>query len=264
MAPAEDGTLSFSRKAKRLVKKLLPSSFVIARRNYLNSKLHREFSGLSLKESFDKIYAEGRWGSSGDPSDPFFSGSGSHEGVIVSEYLTAVLDFLRSFEKKPDVVDLGCGDFAIGSRVRNLCARYVACDIVEGLIARNKKKYKDLDVEFRVLDMTEDELPTGDVVFIRQVLQHLSNERILKVLPRIKEKYRYLVLSEHLAAANGFTPNLDKPAGPDTRTWLGTNGSGVVLTLPPFNLPVLDDRVLCTVEEVETGGVVRTNVYRLK
>jgi hypothetical protein len=256
------GRLS-SQSIKGLLKVFVPQRLVQARRSYLANCRNVASRGLSLKETFEKVYADGQWGKSADPSDSFFSGGGSHDSIIVSEYVTALQNFLRSVGGRPDVVDLGCGDFAVGSRIRSLCGRYVACDIVENLVARNKVKYKALDVDFRTLDITEDALPEGKVVLIRQVFQHLSNSMIQKVLPKLCERYEYLVLSEHLAQLDGFTPNLDKPDGPDTRTWIGKNGSGVVLTCPPFNLPVLEDTVLCT-SKVETGGIVRTNLYRLR
>jgi len=50
------------------------------------------------------------------------------------------------------------------------------------------------------------------VVFIRQVLQHLSNAHILRAIPKIAASYRFLVLTEHLPLGEAFTPNLDKPA----------------------------------------------------
>lgn len=86
---------------------------------------------------------------------------------------------------KPDVVDLGCGDFKVGSQLRPWCGRYTACDVVPDLIAFNRTAFTQLDVDFRVLDMVEDPLPAGDVVFVRQVLQHLSNAAISKAIAKI-------------------------------------------------------------------------------
>jgi hypothetical protein len=146
------------------------------------------------------------------------------------------------FDNRPNVVDLGCGDFHIGAQIRGLCGAYAACDIVD----------------FSVIDLTTDILPGGDIVFIRQVLQHLSNDQIIKALPRIASTYKYLILTEHLPAAKTFIANLDKPTGPDNR--LGQN-SGIVLTKPPFNLAVKEEKVIC--ETMEGGGVIRTWLYRL-
>jgi len=104
-----------------------------------------------------------------------------------------------------------------------------------------------LDVDFRVLDITNDALPKADVAIIRQVLQHLSNEQILQALPRILSAYKYVILTEHLPAREGFEPNVDKPAGPDIR--LGID-SGIVLRRPPFNIPFLEQK-----DHLPGGGV---------
>ena len=45
----------------------------------------------------------------------------------------------------------------MGSKIRYLFDSYIACDVVESLIDFNKQKYKDLDVDFRLLDLTKDE-----------------------------------------------------------------------------------------------------------
>lgn len=246
---------------KNMLRKLIPESIIQISRNRVNSGLKREFKDLSLKDSFTKIYTEQQWGRSGTPDDSFFSGSGSHENAVVSPYTTAIERFLSAFDTKPNVVDLGCGDFSIGSRIRHLCDRYVACDIVESLITRNRRKFDSAFVDFRVLDITMDELPNGDVVFIRQVLQHLSNDQITKVLPKISSTFKYLVLTEHLPRSKSFVPNIDKPAGPHIRVGVVAGGSGVILTRPPFNLRVKTDTILCSV--VEGAGIIQTNLYEL-
>jgi len=229
-------------------------------RQYRSRGSFKEYRNLSTQQVFTKIYEGGVWGRSSDPSQPFFSGSGSHDDTAVSVYVQAVGDFLSTLDKKPDVVDLGCGDFAVGSKLRHLCRRYTACDIVPKLIEFNKEKYKSLNVDFGVLDLTTDELPDGDIVFIRQVLQHLSNKRILAAIPKISAKYKYLILSEPLPPTRVFDHNVDIPVGPHIR--LGIQ-SGIVLTSPPFNLRVKSELQLCGAPEPKLGGLIITTLYRL-
>lgn len=239
------------------IKRRLPAPILHALRTYRGRSKLREFSGLSTKAVFTKIYEDGVWGGDGDPDQKYFSGSGSRD-VAVESYIEAVGKFLRSLGRKPDVVDLGCGDFHVGSRVRPLCASYIACDIVDSLIASNAERYKSMGVDFRTLDLTHDELPAGDVVFVRQVLQHLSNAEIARAVRKIPAKYRYLVLTEHVPP-EAFPHNLDKSAGPDNR--LAIN-SGIVLTSAPFNMEAMEQTVLCEVEE--WGGIIRTMAYRFR
>jgi hypothetical protein len=243
---------------KGLLKRTAPRWLLELRRKYVVHKCEKMYANLSTREIFIKIYEEGAWGKSRDPQQKFCSGSGSHHAYIVDGYVRSVKKFLSSFEVKPNVVDLGCGDFYVGSQVRHLCNEYIACDIVPQVIEFNRSRYVNQNVDFRVLDFTRDELPSGDAVFLRQVLQHLSNEEIQKAIPQIVSKYRYLVLTEHIPSSNPFAHNIDKPVGPGTRVSLH---SGVVLTSPPFNLRVKEDD--CVWEVAEFGGLVRTNLYRI-
>ena len=236
---------------KRLLKRNLPAPFLHAIRSYKN----RQYNNLSPEQIFTKIYEGGVWGKSNDPRSPFYSGSGSRSDDEVAAYVQSVAPFLRSFAVKPDAVDLGCGDFSVGSQVRIFCNRYVACDVVPGLIEFNKVRFQDLDVEFRALDLIEDELPPGNVAFVRQVLQHLSNDQISKFIARAHLTYKFLVVTEHLPSDTNFKHNADKLAGPGTR--MG-HASGVVLTSPPFNLRPQTERQLCRINSVDSGVLVTT------
>jgi hypothetical protein len=245
-------------RIREAVRTMLPGAWVQSIRRRRARLFARQCEGMDARQIFSKIYEDSAWGRSGDPSQPFFSGSGSHDDAIITAYVDAVRAFLASFERKPDVVDLGCGDFFVGARLRPWCGAYTACDIVPELIAFNRTKFAELDVDFRTVDLVADTLPAGDVVFIRQVLQHLSNAQIAQALPKIRATYRFLVLTEHLPGMPDFVPNLDKQPGAGVRTGAG---SGVVLTRPPFDLAPVDERVLCDVAEF--GGVIRTTLYTL-
>ena len=211
---------------------------------------------MPLNQAFTHIYDRRLWGEALEHS-PFFSGPGSHDERTVSCYENAVVEFIHSLDAKPDVVDLGCGDFSVGSHIRPLCRNYIACDIVEPLIEFNRKEYESQNVDFRVLDFTRDRIPSCEVLFLRQVLQHLSNKHIKKALPKLVSCCKYLVLTEHLPHNDPFTPNIDIPAGPTLRLELN---SGVILTHPPFKMKALEERVLCEIADVD--GRLRTTLYR--
>ena len=107
---------------------------------------------------------------------------------------------------------------------------------------------------FQVIDAIEEDLPKGDVVVVRQVLQHLSNKHISKIVPKIPA-FKTALITEHLPAGR-FTPNLDKQTGPDHRP---SFNSGVVLTDPPFNMKVVSEEIICEVPS--EGGLIRTIAY---
>ena len=216
----------------------------------------------TVKDAFTMIYEAGLWGQSNEPKEIYYSGSGSHRTEIVDIYVSSVNGFLQSFSKKSDVVDLGCGDFAIGAQIRPDCGRYIAVDVVDGLIERNKKKFANDDIDFRAMDIINDELPSGDVVFLRQVLQHLSNSEVSKVVAKLPSKFRFLVLTEHVPFYESFVPNLDNDHIQGIR--LMNSKSGIVLTEPPFNLKASQSRILCEAYE-DCGlwkGVIRTILYQ--
>ena len=211
---------------------------------------------LRRKQIFSEIYLKNAWGKSKDSQNPFYSGPGTHDPSIVSTYIESVHGFLKTFPKKPNVIDFGCGDFSVGRLIRPLCDEYIACDIVPSLIDFNRKKYSHLNVEFRISDMVCDSHPAADIAFVRQVLQHLSNSEIQDFLFKIKDRYKYIILTEHLPSDPHFVHNIDKPTGSGIRL---KSGSGIVLTSPPFNLSAKQERILCEVSQY--GGLIRTTLY---
>jgi len=114
------------------------------------------------------------------------------------------------------------------------------------------------------LDIVEDELPNGDVCFVRQVLQHLSNRQIIVVLPKLK-KYKWVFITEHYQTDNNvIKPNIDKVHGRDVRVY---DNSGVYLSKPPFELPAQELKEVLEVpgvglEGLNDPGVIRTFLYK--
>jgi hypothetical protein len=172
----------------------------------------------------------------------------------VDPYVTALTAFLGTLHKPIRLVDLGCGDLGVGRRLMPIVDEYIGCDVVPQLIDEHRRSYSGEGVRFSCLDLTEDELPAGDVATVRQVLQHLSNDQIRSLLPKLAA-YRFVIVTEHVPRGD-FLPNLDKGMGPGTRL---VDGSGVVLGKAPFGLPDFVGRLLCSVEADD--GVIETRIY---
>ena len=134
------------------------------------------------KDAMEQIYENNLWG--GDTSE-YYSGLGSHHLELVDLYVETVSTFLKSFETPPEVCDLGCGDFNVGKELVKHSKKYIAVDIVPDLIAHNKAAFPADNLELRVLDIASEDLPIGDVVILRQVLQHLSNAEIKNVVEKL-------------------------------------------------------------------------------
>jgi SAM-dependent methyltransferase len=186
------------------------------------------YKRLPVEEVFSTIYHSQAWGTRQDR--PFCSGDGSIREDAVGPYCEMVRAFIESHNIKR-VVDLGCGDFGVGSRLISPEISYTGIDVVPDLIDYNQKQFGSPRVEFRCLNMIEDDLPAGDLCLVRQVLQHLSNAQIQKTLKSLS-RYRYGIITEHVYSGVGVRRNLDKPHGPGIRL---PKRSGVFLESPPFN-----------------------------
>jgi SAM-dependent methyltransferase len=180
------------------------------------------------KTVFGRAYREGRWGGEGDE---FYSGPGSL-GQPAELYAERINAFIAEQGIK-SVVDLGCGDFRVARRIVSDRIHYVGIDVVDDLISINRDRYGSDKVEFQCCDIIEDPLPDGQLCLIREVLQHLSNAEITRVLARLR-KYRYVIYTDYQPlASRDFVPNRDIVHGHDTRLW---KNSAVCLDQPPFNL----------------------------
>lgn len=206
-------------------------------------------------KAFLEVYQSGEWGRK--KGEEFCSGAGSHDPVVVNCYIRGVGTFLEALGAKPDVVDFGCGDFNIGSKIRPLCGRYIACDIVPELIEHNKRRFAGLDVDFRVLNAFEEEMPEGEVLFVRQVLQHMSNADVQRLLPKFK-RFKYIVFTDHRPIINQYQPNLDSETGAFTRL---KKLSALSLTTHPFYLEPRHSYTIAAV--ISEGGLIETTVFQM-
>ena len=120
------------------------------------------------------------------------------------------------------MLDAPCGDFNWMKEVDLKGIKYIGADIVPAMIGDLAVKYPKQ--QFTVLDITKDPFPKVDFVLCRDVLFHLSNIDIVKVLDNFVRSG-----SEWLATSHFFqqTAMLDVESGP-------TTFRPVNLTLAPF------------------------------
>lgn len=189
--------------------------------------IRRRNSGRGVAEIFSEIYEQNRWGGQ---RGAFHSGSGSTAGHA-ELYGELIRRFIRE-HRIQHVIDVGCGDFRVGARLLVPGVRYTGIDIVPALIESNRRIHGSELVRFECLNVIEEELPEGELCLVRQVLQHLSNAQIARVLDNVA-KFRYVIVTEHYPAADRLRgKNLDKTCGEDVRIY---DGSAVYLDAPPFN-----------------------------
>jgi hypothetical protein len=206
------------------VVKLMPDSAL--------ARLHR-------RSAFRYVYRNKEWGAG--EAAKFFSGLGSH-GAAADTYVAVMAPILaahaREMKEPATIVDLGCGDFAVGGSLLSSLqdVRYIGCDIVPEIVAYNNRCHGSHNVRFETLDIVSQPLPDGDICLVRQVLQQLPNGDISVLLPKLR-KYKYVYVTESQPVEFVGPPNPDMPFGAGMRFDTETGrGRGVELNLPPWNL----------------------------
>jgi len=173
------------------------------------------------RHAFENVYEEGYWGTD------VRSGAGSTlEATKVTRQIVSkvVHDF-----KITSIVDVACGDFTWMSAVLSELegqVNYTGCDIVESLVKGHQQKYPQY--EFKYLDFVEGEIPQGDLILCRDVLQHLPVKDIKKALKNFSNcGAGYLLATTHIRRY-GFRNKRDiRPGKCSDRNLMES----------PFNLP---------------------------
>jgi hypothetical protein len=209
----------------------------------------------STKDAMEQVYKMKLWGSN---TSAFYSGNGSHRPELVNPYIDVLTSFLMTFKRPLVVCDLGCGDFNVGKALVKYTAKYIAVDIVEGLIVYNKEKFNEKDLEFHCLDIAVDDLPSGDCALLRQVLQHLSNAEVKRIVHKLTD-FKYVILTEHVPEGD-FIPNKDIISGQGIRL---KKQSGLSILTPPFNLKIKGEWQLLSVVLKDGKGLIVTTLYEL-
>jgi len=107
---------------------------------------------------------------------------------------------LKGFLERHNITsmfDAPCGDYSWMSETplpTNL--KYIGGDIVESMIAENKNKYPN--VEFINFDLSQDAIPTVDLLFCRDCLIHFSLADITRTFENIvNSNVKYVMLTNY-------------------------------------------------------------------
>jgi SAM-dependent methyltransferase len=149
-----------------------------------------------MKEIFERIYMHNDWG------------LGSGEGSLamhVQPYVRFLQKFLRR-RRVGSVVDFGCGDWQATRSIRWDGIAYRGYDIVPSVIAANQRNHESSNVSFHEIGTNFDALPPADLLIVKDVLQHWSDETIRTFLP-VLPRYRLALITNCVNPAGG-TENL--------------------------------------------------------
>lgn len=211
---------------KRGLKQILPKKILARARRIRSRYAEKSIKGLSVEDSFDKIYQHGYWGSG------MSSGSGSHGPMAVG--FVNLMQQIIAQNKIRSIADIGCGDFAVGSQLTGLVERYNAYDVSGVILDRNRARFSELkNTRFQKLNIIEDVPGRTDLLFIRQVLQHLTNSQVEQALCNIEGSSAGMVLiADEISNITNDRQNIDLDQhAVGTRANLG---HGLYLERPPF------------------------------
>ena len=170
---------------------------------------------LAHAEIFDFIYASDGWeGGSGAGSTP----------QATAQYRAFLKDFIAEKAIK-SVVDLGCGDWQSSELIDWNGVDYTGID-VSAVVLNNTKRFARDCVRFMQGDGRTMELPDADLLIVKDVLQHWSNDDIRAIIPKFA-RFRYCII------ANGATEQVKNQVNAES---MAGGYRPVDLALPPFSL----------------------------
>ncbi len=137
-----------------------------------------------MEESFSKIYSKNIWGGG--------SGTGSKMSRNNQKYIDILQDILNKYEINT-ICDVGCGDWEFSQNIDFGKREYLGIDCVASVIEKDKEKFKAQNISFDHKVIGDDYIPEGfDLIIIKDVIQHWTDEDIMKYFSQIIEKNKYV------------------------------------------------------------------------
>jgi len=130
--------------------------------------------------SFEKIYNNNIWRSG--------SGLGSNYSNRNKKLINELNDFIINNNIKY-IADYGCGDFEIMKHLNFDNINYKGYDKVDFIINKNKNNYENDKTKF----IKTDDIPEGfDLVIVKDVLQHHTDQDVIKYLDKLIKNNKYV------------------------------------------------------------------------
>lgn len=176
---------------------------------------------IARAESFSKIYKDVTWGGGEVIDGKQFGGSGPgslmSSTVEVRKTLDVTIDRVKKELGKDRIrmLDLPCGDLVWMKHYLNnrTDVDYTGMDIVGSLITEHSGKFSDTPLRtFQQHDIVKDPLPEKyDLIFSRQMTQHLGTEDTMHVLQHFSEAASYLLITNYLDVKRNTPLNTKTP-----------------------------------------------------
>lgn len=196
---------------------------------------HDKPATANRQDFFTRVFDENLW-----QSQESKSGFGS-ELSAVTHLIEALPELFKKYGIQ-QIVDVPCGDFNwMKHVVAGSDVKYLGFDIVPDIINRNQVLHKTETVDFAFFDVADDRIPATDLVFVRDLLIHLSLDLCLKVIDNIAGCDTSYVMFTHHAAPDYYPLKYNLEITSDGHGGAAAHGitylhRPVCMTLPPFGL----------------------------
>lgn len=133
---------------------------------------------MGAKDAFTEIYRNHAWGLGTDASP--LSGDGS-----LPDNARPYVDFVKNFIMQngiKSVLDFGHGDWAMWRDYEFSNVSYLGVDVADDLSLRLSKERGSENRRFEQIAENFEGLPIADLVITKEVLQHLGNSDIIRIL----------------------------------------------------------------------------------
>lgn len=138
---------------------------------------------MSHKEIFTDIYDNNVWGGSGGGSMP----------SVNQEYMALIQHFLK-YNKIKTIVDYGCGDMSFSRLMDWRDVKYTGIDCVKSVIENNIKLYSTENIGF----VCDERIKHGaDLLLLKDVLQHWTNEQVVKFLDENTSNFKFVIITNN-------------------------------------------------------------------
>ena len=152
-----------------------------------------------MESKFTEIYDKKKWGSKNGKGS---SGSGSNCSPDTKWYISLLMRHIEETESK-SICDMGCGDWEFSKTIDWSGLHYTGIDCVKSVIDNNRLNYEKDNIKF--IHGEAGDIPKGyDLVILKDVIQHWTDEQIEEILPQILSNNKYVFLG------NGYKFGRDK------------------------------------------------------
>jgi SAM-dependent methyltransferase len=154
---------------------------------------------LDVRGVFENIYNKKVWG----------GGSGVGSSLQSARPYVHLLQSFLNNNAIESVVDIGCGDWQFSQFIKWGNRTYLGIDVVASVIEANRRRFGRPNISFAHADPLDDNFSaSGDLLLIKDVMQHLSNVNVQKLL-RLTSRFKFCLLTNGYASTNDDCENGD-------------------------------------------------------